>query len=198
MKNIKFYCGLDVAARHDASALAICASSEDARSLSLVHLDRWWLSYPEGRLRLSETFSSPPLKERCLLVADATGVGLSAYQELVLDSVMQEVVGKGRMWPLTITSSTKVCQEDGHLYAGKRSLIASLYTAMKRGEFEILGTLPLYRELLTELEGFEATYRKGTGSIRMGNNPHVAKYDDLITACSLAIIAARLHLLGSL
>ncbi len=198
MKKIRFFCGLDVAAMHDASALAICTPSEDARSLSLVYLDRWWLDYPSSKRRLSETFSAPPLKERCLLVVDSTGPGLGPYQELLLDSVMQEVVGEDRMWPLTITSGAKVRQEDGHLYAGKRSLIASLHTAMRRGEFVIPDTLPLYSELMTEFAGFEATYRKGSGSIRMGNNSRVAKYDDLITACGLAIMAARLHLSGSL
>jgi hypothetical protein len=155
-----------------------------------VHLDRWWASYPDTHRHVVGTLSREPLAARCILAADATGVGLSWWETFRLDPRVREVVGDDRLLPITITSGKGVSRSGRFLRVGNHRLIAELRAALARRVLRVSKGLPLLPDFMAELDGFEAHVRS-TGSLAMGNNPRLAPHDDLVLATALAVVAAK-------
>jgi hypothetical protein len=192
-QEVAYVAGLDLAMERDASALAClrCQKASDGSlRLSLVHLDRWWASYPDTHRHVVRTLSREPLSGRTILAADSTGVGLSWWETFRLDPRVREVVGGDRLMPVTITSGKGVSRSDWFLRVGKHRLIAELRVALARRYLRVSKGLPLLPDLMAELDGFEAHVR-ASGSLAMGNNPRLAPHDDLVLATAIAVVAAR-------
>lgn len=192
-QQVSYVCGLDLAQQEDASALAVVRCEKGSNGsirLGLAHLDRWWSSYPETHRHVLQTLSRAELAGRCLLALDSTGVGLSFYETLKLDPQARAAIGDDRIVPVTITSGRQISRSGQFLRVGKVRLISELHAALARGTLRIAQRLPLRDELFREMAGFEAQVR-ATGSLAMGNNPKLAKHDDLVLAVAMAVVASR-------
>jgi hypothetical protein len=192
-QQVTYVAGLDLAMQRDSSALSVlrCQKAPDGSiRLSLVHLDRWWASYPETHRHVVQTLSRPPLPGRCLLAVDSTGVGLSWVETFKLDPQVRQLVGDDRLVPMTITSGRAVTRSGQFLRVGKYTLISELRTALAHKTLTIAKNLPLLPELLAELDGFEAHLRTN-GSVAMGNNAKLVAHDDLVLSVALGVVAAR-------
>lgn len=192
-QQVTYVASLDLAMERDSSALSVlrCQKApEGSIRLSLVHLDRWWASYPETHRHVVQTLSRPPLPGRCLLAVDSTGVGLSWVETFKLDPQVRQLVGNDRLVPMTITSGRAVTRSGQFLRVGKYTLISELRTALAHKTLTIAKNLPLLPELLAELDGFEAHLRTN-GSVAMGSNAKLVAHDDLVLSVALGVVAAR-------
>ena len=188
-----FYCGLDVAQQHDYTALAILqrVSNEVSKSeVRLVHLDRWQLQYPDSLAKLGAIFCDPSagLAKRSVLVTDATGPGLSFYEDLRRDAIMRSTVMDKRITPLVITPGQNPSRAGRFFHVPKHYLITRLQIAIRQHLIRVPTRLPLYKVLEQELEGYELKVRQGSDHVTYSNNPRDGgpEHDDIILALAWA------------
>jgi len=188
-KNYNLYViGLDLGQMQDYSALSIIERSDlqvvqngeakTEKHLHLRHLERFPIgtSYPQVVERVAKLMVAPPLKDNCILVIDATGVGRAVV----------DMFRKAYLKPLavTITAGNKVTQDGLEFSVPKRDLIGVLEVAFQTGRFKIARELPESKTLMDELLNFK---RNVTLS---GRDTYEAwregTHDDLVLAASLA------------
>jgi hypothetical protein len=184
----RYYCGLDVAQQHDFTALAILERVNG--EVRLVHLDRWMLHYPDTLARLGVIFSDPQaaLARKSRLVVDATGPGLSFYEDMRRDPILRRTVYDQRIVPMVIRPNTEAPHKSGRFWhIPKHYLITRLQSALRRHQIKVPVGLPLMDVLERELEGYELKV-KDTGYVTYSNNPRDGgpEHDDTILALAMA------------
>ena len=183
--------GLDVAQQHDWTALAVLEVLKD--EIRLVALDRWQKLYPDTLEELGVIFSDEIFAQRTIVATDATGPGLSLYEDMVRDEALLSCVGKDRITPVVITPGQQE-DRDGKFRKGpKHLLITRLQSAIRRHQIRVPRKLPLYNILESEIEGYELKLREGSKHVTFTNNPRDGgpEHDDTILA--LAIAHWRVH-----
>src|SRR5688500_12551535 len=107
LEGVRYVAGLDVAQQHDWTALAVLellpASLEQGREIRLVALARWQMLYPDTLEELGVIFSDETFARRTILATDATGPGLSLYEDMARDDALLTCIGKDRITPVVIT-----------------------------------------------------------------------------------------------
>lgn len=187
--------GLDIGQMQDYSALSIIerkdiqvvqdGEANTEKHLHLRHLERFPIgtSYPQVVERVAKLMDVPPLKDNCILVIDATGVGRA-----VVDMFRMAYL---KPLAVTITAGNKVAQDGMEFSVPKRDLIGVLEVTMQTGRFKIARELPEAKTLMDELLNFK---RKVTLT---GHDTYEAwregQHDDLVLAASLAAWYADLY-----
>ena len=193
-EKVRYFAGLDVAQQNDWTALAIIElvhspeAPKGPPEKRLVALDRWQMLYPDTLDELGFIFSDERFARKVMLATDASGPGLSLYEDMVRDDEMLACVGKKRISPVIITDGQNQ-DRDGRFYkVPKHYLITRLQSAIRRHEIRVPKKLPLYDVLESELEGYELKVREGSKRVTFSNNPRDGgpEHDDTILALALA------------
>jgi hypothetical protein len=191
---VRFVAALDVAQQNDWTALAIfelVRAPENPKRIAetrLVALDRWQKHYPDTLEELGVIFSDETFKARTLLATDATGGGLSLYEDMVRYEPLLACVGKERISPVVITPGQNE-ERAGRFYkVPKHLLITRLQSAIRRRDIRVPRKLPLYNILESELEGYEMKLSAGSKRVTFSNNPRDGgpEHDDTILALAIA------------
>ncbi len=139
--------------------------------------------YTEVVHRVREVVRAADLRERCVLVADATGVGAPVMELLQRGHLGCPIV------PVTITGGDGAAYERGGWRVPKRDLVVGLEVMLEQGQLQIAEGLAEGATLLRELTNMKvkvtwaghesfAAWREGT-------------HDDLVLAVALACWEAR-------
>ncbi len=136
--------------------------------------------YPMVAERLRRLVRTPPLRGNCVLVVDATGVGVP-----VIDLLRRSELGC-ELAAVTITGSGKAAQSGNEWTVPKTDLWAGLTVMLERGELEIAKDMEGVGALARELESLQMA----TGSARAG------EHDDLAMAVALAVWRAMRYGFG--
>jgi len=193
LEGVRYVAGLDVAQQHDWTALAVLelvpmSSLEQGREIRLVALDRWQMLYPDTLAELGVIFSEETLARRTILATDATGPGLSLYEDMVRDVALLSCVGKDRITPVVITPGQQEDRDGRFRKVPKHLLITRLQSAIRRHLIRVPRKLPLYNILESEIEGYELKIREGSKHVTFSNNPRDGgpEHDDTILALAIA------------
>jgi phage FluMu gp28-like protein len=191
LEKVRYVAGLDVAQQHDWTALAVLEVLKD--EIRLVALDRWQKLYPDTLEELGVIFSDEILARRTILATDATGPGLSLYEDMLRDEALLRCVGKDRITPVVITPGQQEDRDGKFRKVPKHLLITRLQSAIRRHQIRVPRKLPLYNILESEIEGYELKLREGSKHVTFSNNPRDGgpEHDDTILA--LAIAHWRVH-----
>lgn len=135
-------------------------------------------------------FSDPAanLARKSRLVVDATGPGLSFYEDMRRDRILRATVYDQRIIPMIIRPNTESPHRSGRFHhVPKHYLITRLQTALRRHQIRVPVGLPLMDVLEKELEGYELQVRD-TGYVTYSNNPRDGgpEHDDTILALAMA------------
>ena len=135
--------------------------------------------YPAVVERVREITGSSELAGRCVLVADATGVGRP-----VVDLLLAARLGC-RTWPVSITGGDTESYSGGYYRVPKRDLVVRLQVAVQRNELQIAGRMRDAEALLREMQEMQVRVtepgREQFGVWRSG------EHDDLVLAVALAV-----------
>jgi len=191
LEKVRYVAGLDVAQQHDWTALAVLEVL--AGEIRLVALDRWQKLYPDTLEELGVIFSDEIFAQRIILATDATGPGLSLYEDMVRDEALLSCVGAERITPVVITPGQQEDRDGKFRKVPKHLLITRLQSAIRRHQIRVPRKLPLYNILESEIEGYELKLREGSKHVTFSNNPRDGgpEHDDTILA--LAIAHWRVH-----
>lgn len=123
-----------------------------------------------------------------MLATDATGPGLSLYEDMVRDDELLSCVGKDRITPVIITPGQNEERDGRFRKVPKNLLITRLQSAIRRHQIRVPTKLPLYNILESEIEGYELKVREGSKHVTFSNNPRDGgpEHDDTILALALA------------
>lgn len=199
-----FFVGLDLGQKGDYTAIAVVErwmqaigevdpATYEARTrqrLDVRHLARMPLgtSYPDVVDHVTALVRVPELRRRCVLVVDATGVGVP-----VVDLLRQAPI-ECTLLPVTITGGDHQSRGEGGWRVPKRDLVTGLQVVLERGELRIPEDLSMGRTLVTELMSMQ---------VRISGNGHDAygafrsgEHDDLVLALGLACWARQFGWLG--
>jgi hypothetical protein len=193
-EKVRYIAGLDVAQQHDWTAIAILELYRPPGILKappeirLVSLDRWQMLYPDTLLELGTIFSDEQFARKVMLATDATGPGLSLYEDMVRDPELLTAVGKDRITPVIISPGQHQERDGRFRKVPKHYVISRLQSAVRRHEIRVPEGLPLYNVLEGELEGYELKVREGSKHVTFSNNPRDGgpEHDDTILALALA------------
>ncbi len=155
-----------------------------------MHLERWRLHYPDTLTHLGVIFSDPQaaLARKSSLVVDATGPGLSFYEDMRRDPVLRTTVADRRIVPMVIRPNTEAPNTVGRFkHIPKHYLITRLQSALHRHQIRVPVGLPLMDVLEEELEGYELKVKE-SGYVTYSNNPRDGgpEHDDTILALAMA------------
>jgi hypothetical protein len=193
-ERVRYVAGLDVAQQNDWTALAILEkvyspeAPKGPPEIRLVALDRWQMLYPDTLDELGFIFSDEQFARKVMLATDATGPGLSLYEDVVRDEKMLSCVGRDRITPVIITDGQEQDRDGRFRKVPKHYLITRLQSAIRRHDIRVPKKLPLYDVLEGELEGYELKVREGSKRVSFSNNPRDGgpEHDDTILALALA------------
>ena len=174
--DLKLVAGLDIARRHDHSALVLLDVEPDRLIVSAA------LRLPQAPLRQQFALIAPHLAGLDLLVFDQSGLGDAAAELLPKTPPHLGVclIGGDR-------SLTRSAQGD-RLIVGKSWLIQRLGTAMRSGGLTVAKRAPGRDLLRRELGQF--VFKPGArGQLRL---EAAHGHDDLVIAAALAVLAADL------
>ena len=190
LEKVRYIAGLDVAQQHDWTAIAVLevVRTQEGREVRLRSLDRWQKLYPDTLEELGVIFSDEILARRTILAADATGPGLSLYEDMVRDEALLSCVGEDRITPVVITPGQAEEKDGRFRRVPKHLLITRLQSALRRHLIKVPKKLPLYNILESEIEGYELKIREGSKHVTFSNNPRDGgpEHDDTILALALA------------
>jgi hypothetical protein len=183
-----------VAQQHDWTALVVLEivppseATGKEREIRLVAMDRCQKPYPDTLEELGRIFSEEPLRLRTKLATDATGPGLSLYEDMVRDNVLLESIPKDRLLPVIITPGQNEVRDGRFRHVPKHLLITRLQSAISRRVVRVPRKLPLYDVFLGELEGYESRIKEGSKRVTFSNNPRDGgpEHDACILAYGLA------------
>jgi hypothetical protein len=148
-------------------------------SYDVVHAERLPLgtSYPDIVEHTRELLSRPPLRDRCHLVIDESGVGRAvgdAFEAAGLRAVR-----------VTITAGTDVEKKDGLRWSVAKSLLISGVDAkLHSGELKFAAGLVEAHQLSAELKDFQRTL---TATGRATFQARTGKHDDLVLSVAIAL-----------
>jgi hypothetical protein len=188
-----FYVGLDLGKKHDPAAIAVVERFDRGQPFAPVvfhrvgvrHVERVALGTPYPRVveRVRELVQSAPLRGRCSLAVDATGVG-----EPVVDLLRTGRLGCD-LCAVTITSG-EYAHNNGQAWSvPKRDLIAHVQVLMERDELRIARRMRDVGSLVRELLDMQSTTTV-SGRRRFGAEGY-GQHDDLVIALALACWRAR-------
>jgi len=172
-----FYLGIDLGKTRDHTAFAIV---ERGVALRLRYAERVPLGtpYPEVVERVRRMVRHEHLRGRCVVVADATGVGAPVVDMLRSGQLGCEVTA------VNITGGEKETRSGSVWNVPKRDLMAGLLVLLERRELKIALGLKEIGPLVRELTDVRMTAGSG-GNVRMGAEGG-GQHDDLVIALALA------------
>ncbi|MDQ1473011.1 MAG: hypothetical protein QOJ99_4491 [Bryobacterales bacterium] len=191
------YLGLDLGQKHDYSAIAIVDMQDRMRGqqrpangrMVVRYLERAPLgtTYPAVVEQVKRLVQSQMLRQRCAVIADATGVGAPVVDLLRGARLGCEVTA------VTITGGAR---ESGYaegpsaeVRVPKQDLIAGVQVLLESGELRIAARLRHAGTLVKEL--LDVRVRGGLrGRLRIGADG-AGEHDDLVIALALAIWRAK-------
>jgi hypothetical protein len=144
-----------------------------------VHVERIKLgtSYPDVVAHVRDVLNRPPLRDRCHLVIDESGVGRAVGD-------MFEAAGL-RAVRVSITAGTDVVKQDGRRWSVAKSLLISGVDArLHSGELRFAAELGEASALAEELKDFR---RHLTAAGRATYQARTGKHDDLVLAVAIAL-----------
>jgi hypothetical protein len=197
--NTTFFVGLDLGKKRDPAAVAVVERVDRARAfqgsefhrLCARHVERVPLGtpYPEVVERVRQIVQCAPLRGRCALAVDATGVG-----EPVVDLLRAARLGC-ELTAVTITSGEYQHSRGSTVWnVPKRDLIAHVQVLLERDELRIARRMPEAGSLVRELLDMQST-TTSSGRRRLGADGH-GQHDDLVIALALACWRARRTQIG--
>ena len=145
----------------------------------VVHAERLPLgtSYPDVVQHVRDVLSRPPLRDRCHLVIDESGVGRAVGD-------MFDVAGL-RAVRVSITAGTDaVKQEKRRWSVAKTLLISGVDARLHSGELRFAAALGEAHALASELKDFR---RHLTAAGRATYQARTGKHDDLVLAVAIAL-----------
>jgi hypothetical protein len=186
-----YYIGLDLGQRRDHTALAVIerADPEYGRvatdRLVVRHLQRAPLGtgYPAVVEAVREAVASDPLRGRCALAVDATGLGGP-----VVDMLRGAELGCD-LTAVTITGGDREVQQGMQWSVPKRDLISRVQVLLEAGDLRIARGMEMSGALVKELMNVRMS-AKGLGRVRVGADG-CGEHDDLVVAVALAVWRAR-------
>ena len=182
---IEFFVGLDLGQTTDPSAVAVLERRGGAMpTYSLRHLQRFPLGTPyttvaTAVVKLTQT---PPLRGRCALEVDQTGVGRPVVE------LLRQLPAVPFLVPITITGGFRGTRASDSWHVPKRDLVGGLQAAVQARRLLIAGGLCDADTLMTEMANFRVaitpTAQETFGAARAG------QHDDLVLAVALAVFTA--------
>jgi hypothetical protein len=182
--------GLDLGQVSDSSALAVInrLTTGGAEPIfQATYLHRWptGTAYPkivEGVVKMLEgdSFKHQPLRQRPVLVIDATGVGRP-----VADMFRGSKLGALFM-PVVITGGHQVNTEGGTYYVPKRLLVSTVQMLLQTRRFKFAEALPEAATLVSEMQNFQLTITEQANDTYEGRK---GSHDDLLLAVALGLWA---------
>lgn len=177
MSDNPFVLGLDLGQMADYTAVAVIELLP-GRVYHCRHLQRFALGtdYTAIVASLREMLAAPALRGRCLIVADATGVGLAIVDSMrAADLPVAGVI---------ITSGDTERGEGNNWFVPKRELVGVLRILLESGRLQVAPELPDSQTLTRELLAFRVKISAA------GNDTYAAwregAHDDLVLAVALA------------
>ena len=185
---MKYFIGLDLGQSYDPSAVAVV---EEERGVLVVrYLERAPLGtpYPQIVEWMRQMVGVPPLRGRCGLVVDGTGVGAPVVDMLRAGRLGCEITD------VRITGGDRENSNGSEWNAPQRhvpkmDLIAGLQVAMGNGELKIAAGMAETPTLVRELLDMRMHYGS-RGRMRLGADGF-GEHDDLVIALALAVWRAR-------
>jgi hypothetical protein len=187
MTRIRYILGVDIGQAKDPTALALIEHTATTKpSYQLRALHRFPLGTPYPRLveQIGARLSDPPLRGRCLLAIDATGVGAA-----VLDLFRQQQPRPSSVYGITITSGTSPGGSSREPTVPKRDLVAAAVVLLQQQRLRIAPKLLDTNTLVDELLSYRITTSE-TGHDRYAPASSDG-HDDLLLALSLALWLAE-------
>jgi catechol 2,3-dioxygenase-like lactoylglutathione lyase family enzyme len=201
--NEHYFVGVDLGQKQDYTAIAVVERAEVQTGFdwacwapvmetrhSLRHLERVRLGtpYPEVVARVREVVQTQNLAGRCVLVADATGVGGPVMDLLRADGLPCELV------PVTITGGDQAQHAGRTWRVPKRDLVIGLQVMLETGALRIAADLREGETFVKELTNMRvkvsASGRESFAAWREG------AHDDLVLAVALACWRSRRRDIG--
>jgi hypothetical protein len=189
--NTTFFVGLDLGKKHDPAAVAVVERVDGVvQRLGVRHVERVPLGTPYPRVvdRVRQIVQSAPLRGRCALAVDATGVG-----EPVVDLLRAARLGC-ELCAVTITGGEYQHSRGSAWSVPKRDLIAQVQVLLERDELRIARRMPDAGSLVRELLDMQST-TTSSGRRRLGADGY-GQHDDLVIALALACWRARRSQIG--
>jgi hypothetical protein len=200
-----YFVGVDLGQKQDYTAIAVVEKWEAPAGFdwaqwaqvretrqSLRHLERLALGtpYPEVVRRVREVARSAELAGRCVVVADATGVGAP-----VIDLLREAGLGC-ELAAVTITGAERASRAAGGWRVPKRELVVGLQVMLETGALRIAAGLKEGETFAKELTEMRVRVSEGRreqfGAWREGT------HDDLVLATALACWRARWAAVGEM
>jgi hypothetical protein len=182
--NERFYVGVDLGQRQDPSAIAVVERWEALAEIqvghNLRHLERVALGtpYPEVVERVRDVARSGELAGRCVVVADATGVGAPVIDLLRAARLGCELIA------VTITGGEKATRANGGWHVPKRDLVVGLEVMLETGSLKIAAGLREGEAFIKELT--EMRVKVSAGGREQYGAGREGTHDDLVLATALA------------
>jgi hypothetical protein len=176
-----------VVLRHTRTPLETWTVNNKARTINqdieerfdCVHAERVKLgtSYPDVVQHVREILNRPPLRDRCHLVIDESGVG-RAVGDMFSDAGLRAV-------RVSITAGTEVTRQDQRRWiVAKSILISGVDAKLHSGELRFAAALGEAHALHEELKDFR---RHLTAAGRATYQARTGKHDDLVLAVAIAL-----------
>jgi hypothetical protein len=173
--------------RHTRTPLETWTKNDKARitkqdieeHFDVVHAERLPLgtSYPDVVAHVRDVLSRPPLRDRCHLVLDESGVG-RAVGDMFTDAGL-------RAMRVAITAGVDAVKQDGLRWSVAKSLLISGVDAkLHSGELRFAAELGEAHALAEELKDFR---RHLTSAGRATYQARTGKHDDLVLAVAIAL-----------
>jgi hypothetical protein len=181
-----FYFGLDLGQTADPSASIILEAhgEGDTRTYDARHLEQYPLgtSYPDIVQAVCATLARDPLRRRCLLVIDHTGVGRPIF-DLFVDAKIRPIVG------ITITGGVGWHRETPtQWHVSKIQLVGTVQKFLQCGRLRIGARLPHATTLQKELRDFRVKISKAANETY---DAREGQHDDLVLSLAVALFAAE-------
>ncbi len=199
----RYYVGVDLGQKQDYTAIAVVERWETVGELdrvtwerrveaghSLRHLERLplWTPYTEVVRRVREVARSEELAGRCVVVADATGVGVP-----VTDLLRAADLGC-EMTAVTITGGARASVAEGGWNVPKRDLVVGLEVMLETGALRIAAGLREGDTFIKELTGMRV--KVSAGRREQFEAWREGTHDDMVLAVALACWRARWGAVG--
>jgi hypothetical protein len=158
---------------------ALTTKQDIEEHFDVVHAERLPLgtSYPDVVSHVREVLNRPPLRDRCHLVIDESGVG-RAVGDMFSNAGLRAV-------RVSITAGTEVTKQDGLRWSVAKSvLISGVDARLHAGRLRFAAELEEAPAIAKELKDFR---RHLTAAGRATYQARVGKHDDLVLAVAFAL-----------
>ena len=191
----RYWLGVDLAQAQDNTAL-VCIHDEclpmwgpssrqvlGPRRRTIVFADKFkGVSYPDIVSHVIRTILKEPLRGRCRLVIDASGLG-RVVSDLLFDQRVEHHA-------IQMTVGQNWVEKDRYVNVGKTLLLETLSLLFATGDLMFAHDLPLREDILAELETFQLeTTAAGNQVITQGRSGQ--HHGDLAIALAVACFASE-------